>query len=174
MKLDLIGRRFDRLVVIGIVERTPSGVVWLCLCDCGNNVMRLTTSLRRGGRTGCKQCWLTTVPAALKHGDARGENHGGKATIYNLWKGMRQRCADPSHVSYKYYGGKGIKVCDAWADYPTFRDWALSNGYVPGLSIDRRDSDGDYSPENCEWVTRSENSRRQTRKPRLKLVAGGN
>lgn len=95
-----------------------------------------------------------------KHGDARGKNNGGRTRLYELWKGMWARCENPKHISYKYYGGKGIKVCLLWVNYTTFRQWALTNGYSPGLSIDRKDSDKNYDPDNCHWVTRSENSRR--------------
>lgn len=72
---------------------------------------------------------------------------------------MKRRCENPNMQNYKYYGAKGVRVCDAWHDFPTFKAWAESHGYVDGLSIDRIDSDGNYEPENCRWVTRSENSR---------------
>jgi len=70
---------------------------------------------------------------------------------------MRSRCADPDN---KHYGAKGISVCPEWGDFAAFRAWALSAGYDDSLSIDRIDSDEGYSPENCEWVTPAENTRR--------------
>jgi len=70
---------------------------------------------------------------------------------------MRQRCQNPKSDAWKWYGAKGISVCPEWADYCTFREWALSSGYVDGLSIDRVDSSGDYEPTNCRWITTKEN-----------------
>jgi hypothetical protein len=93
----------------------------------------------------------------LKHGD----NVTGKRTkLYQLWSGMRARCRDPKHISYRHYGARGITVCDAWHDYTVFREWALSHGYREGLWLERKDSDGQYCPENCEWIEPKENVRR--------------
>jgi hypothetical protein len=73
---------------------------------------------------------------------------------------MVERCSDTKHISYKYYGGKGISVCAQWKDFSLFREWALSNGYKDGLSIDRKQSTLNYVPGNCSWMTRSENTAR--------------
>lgn len=74
---------------------------------------------------------------------------------------MRHRCTNPKSPAYKHYGGKGIRLCDEWQMFEPFRDWARANGYREGMTIDRVKSDKGYSPGNCEWVTRSENSRRR-------------
>lgn len=83
------------------------------------------------------------------------EQHGGRYTrLYNIWLNMKQRCSNPKASHYEYYGGKGVSVCEEWKkSFSTFRDWALSNGYEDGLTIDRIESDKDYCPENCRWVT---------------------
>lgn len=83
------------------------------------------------------------------------EQHGGRYTrLYNIWLNMKQRCSNPKESHYEYYGGKGVSVCEEWKkSFSTFRDWALSNGYEDGLTIDRIESDKDYCPENCRWVT---------------------
>lgn len=77
---------------------------------------------------------------------------------------MKERCNNPNNKSYQLYGARGIKVCDEWeSSFHAFRDWALKNGYSPELEIDRIDPDGPYSPDNCRWITKSENSKRSRR-----------
>lgn len=77
--------------------------------------------------------------------------------LYHIWNSMKQRCSNPKNISFRYYGGKGISVCKEWQeDFSAFRHWALSNGYADNLSIDRRDSNGNYCPENCTWATSKE------------------
>ena len=74
--------------------------------------------------------------------------------LNGIWYGMKQRCYNPKHPHYHNYGGKGIKVCKAWAEsYLNFAKWALKNGYQDGLTIDRLDNDKGYFPANCRWVT---------------------
>lgn len=83
--------------------------------------------------------------------------------IYRILVGMRTRCSNPTDQHYKNYGGKGVKVCEQWmgkAGARAFYDWAMENGYEDHLSIDRIDPNGDYCPENCRWITQSENASR--------------
>lgn len=91
----------------------------------------------------------------------------GKTRLYNIWKGMTKRCRDTTNPNY---GAKGIRVCDEWLDFKPFRRWAHDNGYANGLSIDRMNPNKGYYPGNCEWVTRSENSRR-VHDPKIKEAA---
>lgn len=91
--------------------------------------------------------------------------YGNKAMsysrIYNIWKGMKQRCYNPNHNKYPFYGGRGVDVCEKWKeDSGAFIDWAYSHGYNDNLEIDRIDSEKGYCPDNCRWITRSENARR--------------
>ena len=86
----------------------------------------------------------------------RGEcniTHGGSKTrLYRIWKQMRVRCTCSTNPTYRYYGARGISICDEWNDFAVFREWAISHGYTGELSIDRVDNDGDYCPDNCRWI----------------------
>lgn len=82
--------------------------------------------------------------------------------IINILRGMRQRCYNPKDAHYRWYGARGITICDEWMDgkagEEAFVEWAIQNGYLPTLTIDRIDPDGNYEPGNCRWATPSENS----------------
>lgn len=84
-----------------------------------------------------------------------------RSSLYNSWQGMKRRCLSTNHPKYPRYGGRGITVCDEWLDIVNFQQWALKNGWKEGMSIDRIDNDGNYCPENCRWVSVSENSRKK-------------
>lgn len=85
--------------------------------------------------------------------------HGmSKSKLYGVWSGMKQRCYDHNALKYKYYGGKGIRVCPEWHnDFTLFRDWAINQGWMDGLEIDRINSNGNYEPINCRIVSKTEN-----------------
>lgn len=91
--------------------------------------------------------------------------------LYNIWSCMRQRCNNPNHTAARWYHDRGIRVCDAWNnDFQAFQTWALNNGYREDLTIDRIDPDGWYTPDNCRWVSRSENSKGARRRKTTVLV----
>lgn len=90
------------------------------------------------------------MPFKLKHGMSN-------TPLYRAWDSMKARCYRKTTAPYKRYGGRGIKVCDEWKyDFIAFKDWALANGYVEGLSLDRIDVNGNYEPSNCRWVSMKE------------------
>lgn len=84
---------------------------------------------------------------------------GPQPRLSNIIRGARQRCNNPNHRNYKSYGGKGVKVCKEWQENTgAFIEWALANGYREDLTLDRIDNDGDYCPDNCQWITAKENA----------------
>jgi len=101
----------------------------------------------------------------MKRNITHGQAVGGKITpIYRIYLSMVARCQQPSSTNYKYYGGKGIKVCKEWRDDPQkFFDWAISHKWSRGLDVDRVKSNGDYHPDNCRIITHRENSQRTSR-----------
>ena len=111
------------------------------------------------------------------------DENGKRVGFYNTWQNIKGRCLRKTHPKYHRYGGRGIKVCDDWLDINKFAEWSLSNGWKEGLTIDRIDNDGDYCPENCQWISASENSRKksttkltknQAEKIRKRLLGGEN
>lgn len=93
------------------------------------------------------------------------KKHGLSTTkIYQIFWGMLNRCTKEDNNAYEYYGGKGIKVYEEWDNFDkflNFYDWAMANGYEEGLQLDRIDNNKDYHPNNCRWVTPTENARNQ-------------
>ena len=102
-----------------------------------------------------------------KRGDKRGcqITHGrSKERIYGIWSDMKRRCNNPQNKRYERYGGRGIKVCEEWLhNFQAFYDWAMANGYREDLTIERRNIDDNYCPQNCEWVTWKQQQRNTSR-----------
>ena len=158
---DLTGLRFGRLSVI---ERAGSNArrhaTWLCRCDCGNTTVVSGADLRSGNTKSCG-CYHDDVSRVLR------TSHGSYGTkLYYVWLSMKGRCLNPKNKAYKNYGARGVTVCDEWLNnFESFQQWALSNGYEEGLSLDRIDNDAAYEPSNCRWVTSvvQNNNRRSNR-----------
>ena len=167
-KLSLIGQRYGKLLVESSAPSRNKRTNWHCSCSCGNEVTVSTSNLRSGNT---RSCGCGVLEAKTKHGEAQ-RDKSGKAQmsrIYRIWANMKHRCTKASYRDYQYYGGRGIKVCEEWlGSFEAFRNWAISNGYVDNLTIDRRDNDGNYSPDNCHWVTRKEQNQNRRKSTNVK------
>lgn len=175
--IDITGERFGRLVAIKKIGNADShGSLWLCKCDCGNEKEVRLNYLRTGGTTSCgclrremkSEQMKRSAEWNLKHGMCR---RGKVSKLHGQWNAMKQRCKNPNVRMYPIYGGRGIRYCEEWEQFQPFMEWALSHGYKEGLALDRIDSDGNYCPENCRWVTQSENNR--NKKNLLKVTYNG-
>lgn len=158
--IDLTGQRFGKLLVVERAENTLQGQArWRCKCDCGNESIVRGADLRLGNTITCG-CGAHERMTKMnyKHG-ATFRNKTSR--LYNVWSGMKQRCNYEKHASYKYYGGRGIRVCKEWDDFEAFKEWAESHGYDNSpkrgeCTLDRINVNGNYEPDNCRWVSMKE------------------
>ena len=146
---NLTNQKFGYLTPLYIDEaRTNSKhTYWFCVCVCGKTRSLQTHQLTSGKVTSCG----CHNPRFLLH-----EEIVKRKRLYNIYCGMIARCYHSQSISYKYYGGKGITVCDEWKDsFKAFALWAESNGYNDNLSIDRINNTKGYSPDNCRWIPKN-------------------
>lgn len=148
---DLTGQRSGRLIVIKEHGRNKQGkAVWLCQCECGNLKTVYSYSLISKTTLSCGCLQKEVVKErSITHNKT-------KTRLYKTWANIKTRCYNPKFTYYKYYGGRGIKMCDEWQAFEAFHAWAITSGYSDNLTIERIKNDGNYEPGNCKWVTMKE------------------
>lgn len=155
------GLIFNRLTVVkATVRKTGNKTIYECTCTCGNIVFTDKYKLQSGHTKSCGCFKLDNLSVIkFKHGKS-------KTPEYKAWSGMKERCNNATYKGYRYYGGRGIKVCDRWSE--SFENFFLDMKNKPSSkhSLDRIDVNGNYSPDNCRWATTSQQSanRRDTTK----------
>ena len=170
--LDLTGKRFARLVVIErALENAPGNEVrWLCKCDCSNIV-----TVRRGDliKEKVKSCGCLKSETSRDNGKSSITHGMTKTRLYQEWAGMKARCYSPGNRNFKNYGARGIAVCPEWRDdFMAFYEWAIKAGYDDKAprgvyTLERKDNNGHYCPENCCWATAAEQSQNKRNTIRL-------
>lgn len=165
--LNLVGKTYQKLTVIGppspdfVPAKSQKELVhYLCLCECGKQVNVAASKLHRGMRI---SCGCARKLNNFRHGMSRS---GGK---YNAWKSMVQRCHSPTSDKYRWYGARGISVCDRWrfgdGSLTGYECFVADTGERPaGMSLDRINNDGNYEPGNCRWATAKQQANNKRRR----------
>lgn len=165
--LDLTGKKFGKLTVVGFSRDVKSGKrnrkYWNCICECGGTKEVRTDCLTSGNTTscGCKHKEISYKNLTTDYAFKPKYKIQNKR-LYGIWQGMIKRCTDVNNRRYERYMKRGISVCDEWFNYDNFALWSLFNGYKDNLTIDRINNNGNYEPSNCRWISIKEQCRNRS------------
>lgn len=160
IKVDLTGRRYGKLTVIRYDHLVDRRSYWLCKCDCGKEKVIRGDTLSKIQSCGCVKKEQDKINFGITY------NHQMTYhPAFSIWDAMMNRCYNQKQAAYKDYGGRGISVCEEWHDVKVFCKWMDDNKFEKGLSIERKDVNGNYCPDNCCLIPKSEqvwNTRKTT------------
>lgn len=166
---DYTGERYGKLTVLEYVGtkryRNGRATQWLCQCDCGNKTVVGSVSLKTGSTVscGCHRRELSSkrmIERNKTHGITIGSEEDKR--LYRLWAAIKRRCYYEKCVGYHNYGGRGVRMCDEWKNEAAkFVEWCKSHGYKKGLEIDRINNNGNYEPNNCQFISKVENEKKK-------------
>lgn len=143
----LIGQTFNELTVLEESGRVNGKRQIKCQCSCGNIKVYDAYKVTSGSTKSCG-CKRTKYIA-----EARTKHNGRRTVLYSKWSGIKRRCYNPNDSHYKNYGALGITMCEEWKDdFGEFQEWAYENGYEESLTIERKDPNKGYNPDNCIWI----------------------
>lgn len=154
--IDFTGKRFGRWLATGRAANAGKHTQWWVTCDCGKIGIVSQTNLRSGASQSCG-CLREETTCAKNY------RHGMSGSrLFRIHSNTIQRCTNQKNPAYRYYGGKGVSVCNEWVGFAKFRQWSEASGYAENLTIDRINGAGNYEPSNCRWVTQRDQVRNRS------------
>lgn len=153
--VDITGEKYNMLKVISFYDIQDKKSRWLCECECGNKKILFGRDIKSGNTKSC---------GCLLHKKKYDNEMGIKIKrLQHIYYQMKQRCYDKNNPLYKHYGKRNITICEEWLkDINNFHNWALNNGYDNNLTIERINVNGNYEPNNCKWITKTQQGYNKT------------
>lgn len=167
--VDMRGKSFGKLTAIELIGHVKGyyGLVWKCKCACGRECLATQNMLQSGNKQSCGKCGYSLELLRKRCCKYFTEDEQRLAHVFSAMYG---RCYNPNDQRFYCYGARGIYICNEWLhNVPAFVKWSLSNGYKRGLTIDRIDVNGPYSPDNCRWIPLKEQASNKTSNINIKV-----